>query len=353
MGVAAVAGAGTALGQYAPSDQMYVRLIVSDRSGMFERDPLGTLCMASNLAGFSAKGHWSCGHLGPSFGPEGEIAGGWMFEIPRSVAERSDFRFKFTRCDWGTAEVDGAGKDVEWRSLPKIEWRTQEELDRGVPAPEVAFVVEGFADQRGTRFPAAAPASPSAAASADPLVRVVELPGWRQGETRRVVVRLPTYHAASANAGRKWAVLYVIDSDPVFSKSTKDGRSGGDLLRLARDMEAGGSPIETMIVGIEVEPEHRTRELLEARVDPGLPRVPFGEVDKLAVFVTGTVMAEVEKRFGASGEVADRTVWVSGVDAASAQSAAARFESAAATRLTATWGEAGRVSAGKILDYAR
>ncbi|MDX2114009.1 MAG: alpha/beta hydrolase-fold protein [Planctomycetota bacterium] len=237
-------GACAAWAQPAKPGEEAALVFVEDLSGMFETTPLGTLYMGSSANGWDAKGTWSMGH----FAPTSRTPGGWMFTLPRTMVESgSGLEFKFTRGTWATVEVDASGRDVPNRRLPPIDWSKA-----GGPDPLVTLRVEGFADQRGTRWPGASGGT-GGGPSPSTVVGELEIDTWTSallGNERRIRVWLPPGYAAAAQAGQRFPVLYMHDGQNLFDAATSfagEWRVDETMTALIRQ----GKVPPTIVVGID------------------------------------------------------------------------------------------------------
>ncbi len=271
---------GSAVAQPVDRGQPFVRLLVEDRSGMFEDEPLGTLFIGSSANGWDPRGTWSMGH----FGPAGDSPGGWMFELPREMVEAGGFEFKFTRGGWETVEVDAAGRDVANRRLGELDW-TAATWDF---PPEVTLTVEGFADQRGERWPGAERAS-----TVTGELETFRLASESLGNERWIRVWLPPGYSEAANAGRRYPVLYLNDGQNVFDAATSfAGEWGADEAATAL-IEADEIP-PVIIVGVDNAGEARGAEYNASGLEV---RGATAHGDRYLAFVVDEVMPEVAQRY--------------------------------------------------------
>jgi predicted alpha/beta superfamily hydrolase len=258
----------------------HVRLLVEDRSGLFDDEPLGTLCIGSSANGWDPRGTWSMGH----FGPAGDDPGGWMFEIPRAVAEDPGFEFKFTRGGWDTVEVGPTGADLANRTLPEVSW---EGTSTDFP-PEVTLVVHGFADQRGTRFEA--PDRPSTVTGD---LEVFTVRSEALGNERSIRVWLPPGYRDASNADRRYPVLYLNDGQNVFDAATSfAGEWGAD--EAATALIGSGEIPPIVIVGIDNAGDDRAVEYNPSGMEV---RGAVARGDRYLSFVVDELMPMVEQRY--------------------------------------------------------
>lgn len=207
-----------------PREQL-LRLEVRDRSGLFPHPQLEPrLYLASSAEGWAADGRAASAPYGP-LDADGSSPG-WVFELPRRLAESPDLAFKFTRGSWATVEVDASGRDISNRRLPQIEW------PKGKDPARLRLELLRFADQDRPASAAGAPASTLVG-----RLEVFELPSEQLGDVRRIRVWLPASYGEDAPAGehkepggsgaprpkespRRFPVLYMHDGQNCFDVAT-------------------------------------------------------------------------------------------------------------------------------------
>ncbi|MBL0926545.1 MAG: alpha/beta hydrolase [Phycisphaerales bacterium] len=266
----------------------YLRLIVLDRSGLFETEPLGTLFLASSATQWNPRGQWSMAHVSPA----GDAPGGWMFEIPRAAAE-AGMEFKFTRGGWETVEVDARGRDLPNRTLPAVDWSAH---PAGSGPPVLELSVEGFADQRGTRWPemTSNPQQPDRTPSVVGELEISRIASAVLGAERTVRVWLPPGYRAGEQASRRYPVLYLNDGQNLFDRATSfigvEWQVDETLTRLIGEGKAPG----TIVVGIDNGGDTRA-------VDYNPPYTTFqgktNAADRYMKFVTDELMPWVNARY--------------------------------------------------------
>ncbi len=186
-----------------------VRIEVADGSGMFEGGELGALFLASSADGWAADGRGADG----TFVDEEAGLVGWVFEVEREEAGR--MAFKFTRGSWATVEVDAAGRDVPNRVV-----RPRLVDEEGRPVDVVRLTVEGFADQRGERWPDLRAPGARPERSVVGELEVWELSSEVLGNVRAVRVWLPPGYGDEVNEERAYPVLYMHDGQNCFDNAT-------------------------------------------------------------------------------------------------------------------------------------
>lgn len=183
-----------------------IRILVVDASEIVGAgEPLPQLFIAST------KNQWNPGATaagGRFADPDGSR--GWIFEVDAATARDAAFEFKFTRGAWDTVEVDDHGRDIGNRRISNPDIATH--------AIEVRLTVQGFADQRGSRFPAA----PAFAAHPVTITGDVDVFTFHSAALiadRTVRVWLPPNYAAGKAAGVRYPVMYFCDGQNMFSRA--------------------------------------------------------------------------------------------------------------------------------------
>jgi len=147
--------------------------------------------------------------IGP-LGGNGD-SGGWWFFVPRERAETIR-EFKFTLGSWESVEVDAEGRDIANRRMPALDWSTTTDDN---PILRLTMTVQGFASERGTRWPAAERSS-----SVVGSLRIEDFTSERLKNTRKVRVWTPPGYDDPANAERRYPVLFMHDGQNLFDDAT-------------------------------------------------------------------------------------------------------------------------------------
>jgi predicted alpha/beta superfamily hydrolase len=218
-----------------------IRLTAVDRSGLITEEPTPPLFLASNL------NNW-----GPAATPATEIVRtpsgepiAWAFDLPREGLE--EMLFKFTRGGWETVEVSPEGSDIQDRAVADA-------LGEGedlATTTSLQVFVEGFADQRGTRWPDLRPPPQRGESTVTGDLRTFEHNSGILGNTRTVRVWLPPGYTDPANANRRYPVLYMHDGQNCFDAATASfGVEWGCDETATRLIEEGTIP-PMLVVGID------------------------------------------------------------------------------------------------------
>lgn len=255
---------------------------VFDASGRFETEPLPPIYLASNAKEWSPTTLRCIGHLAPT----SQEPGGWMFAIPRGLIEsaRGPFEFKFTRGSWETVEVDAEGRDIANRFLPEFDWNRASD-----PEPMFTLTIEGFADQRGTRW--ATRATPTVVGELD----VHAIPSRIMGADRTVRVWLPPGYDAPGNAQRRYGVLYMHDGQNCFDASTSfagEWQVDETIVQLMAD----GVIDPWIVVGIDNGGATRSDDYTPMPIGPRRAG-QGGKADNYIAFVVDELMPWVNERY--------------------------------------------------------
>lgn len=300
----ALGPAPAAWAQPAGVDEEHVRLIALDRSGIRAgadgaETPRGTLFIGSSANDWNPRGTWSMGHVTPT----GDQPGGWMFEIPREVVE-AGLEFKFTRGSWETVEVGPDGRDIGDRELGGVfggvEWGG---TSPSFP-PEVTLVVEGFADQRGTRWNwegrggegEGEPAGDRTVTGG--VLTVFEIESEVLGGAGRVVrVWKPDGYEEAATRGERLPVMYMLDGQNVFDEGSSAFGMEWGADEAVSELTAAGALDPMLVVGLDN--SGLTRALDYLPVDPGArrPEMRGGGLERYMRHVVEEVIPEVESRY--------------------------------------------------------
>lgn len=298
------------------ADPTRVLVRVLDRSGMFADGQRPKLYLASSASGWdpawlASDGGWS--ERAPSEdGRAGqEAGGGWSFFLPSETVRRDGFSFKFTRGEWDTVEVDSAGRDVPNRTLDESEWASLRRVaGDGEGVAVLDLVLEGFADQRGTRWPMD-PDTPEAGGQerASTVVGTLELHALETPTlataTRTIRVWLPAGYHDPANADRRYPVLYMHDGQNLFDAATS---AFGSEWRVDETMTAlieAGRIEPWIVVGIDHAGEHRVGELSP---DGLFVRGQMGSGSRYVGFVVDELVPFIEREYRAIPEPAQRAM---------------------------------------------
>lgn len=278
-----------------------VLIEVTDGSGMLKADQTGelTIYMARSTdgwdpAGLEAMMVWMRGRS--ENGSEG-----WAFLLlPHEIERHPDMEFKFTRGDWATVEVDAHGGDIANRSLAAVDWASLDRRDvLGRKALVLPMRIEGFADQRGTRWAMAEQASDDA--SSDPRSTVVGTLEIHTLDattlttpTRTIRVWLPEGYHDAANAGKRYPVLYMHDGQNLFDAATSGFGSEWRVDETMTALIAEGAIEPWIVVGIDHAGEHRVGELSP---DGVRVRGQTGSGSGYLAFVVETLIPWVEAEY--------------------------------------------------------
>lgn len=199
-----------------------VTLRVEDRSG---RTDSAALVMASQLNQWNpGDARWTL-ELEPEEGRDEPRPGAtrwWTisFEAPGAMADDGVLEFKFARGGWHLVEVDAEGGDVGNRRL------TAREIKDAAGKPITLSAVEGFADQRGSRWPNLTPPPPPAPMGepVKPTVTgtldVFDFESKVLKNVRKVRVWTPPGYAEGRARGKRYPVLYMHDGQNCFDAAT-------------------------------------------------------------------------------------------------------------------------------------
>ena len=227
-----------------------VRLTVVDRSGLITRDPTPPLFLASNLTGWDPA---STPATETVHSPSGEPIG-WAFDLPRNGLE--EMLFKFTRGGWETVEVSISGADIQDRALTDTLGKGQDLAT----VRTIELAVEGFADQRGTRWPDLRPPSRPGEPTVTGDLRTFEHTSRILRNTRTVRVWLPPGYSDPLNADRRYPVLYMHDGQNCFDAATASFGVEWGCDETATQLIDEGTIPPMIIVGIDNAGAARTTE---------------------------------------------------------------------------------------------
>ena len=273
-----------------------LELVVIDRSGM--EGVRGTLWIASNDQKWSPRGIPSRGHVGAT----SESPGGWFFLLAREAVDRAGLEFKFTRGGWDTVEVAADGRDVPNRRLTKVDWS---KATRQSPVITLELSVSGFADQRGTRWPALRPPGAPQPSSVVGDLEIFDFTSPSLKSTRKLRVWLPPGYKDPANAERRYPVLYMNDGQNVFDAATCFSGVEWGADETATALITAGTIPPMIIVGIDNNGPERPAEYnppftqWEGRDNRG---------DEYLAFVTDEVVPEIARRYRVLNEPRHRAI---------------------------------------------
>ncbi len=138
--------------------------------------------------------------------------GKWQIAWKKPTLD-SRVAFKFTRGSWDSVEMTAGFENIDNRLLPEID---ASKLSAG-EQPVIELSVEAWGDQRELD-PAKLAGSPYREIKVNAgSIRRVDVLGGGAGPIRRdLIVWLPPGYDDPANAGRDYAVLYMLDGQNVF-----------------------------------------------------------------------------------------------------------------------------------------
>lgn len=208
-----------------PSDTITIRVI--DNSTLHDgATDLPTLYLPSSANGWNP-GAWPSTHATLDT-ESGRCT--WTFTLDRTPLEHPGFAFKLTRGNWETVEVNAEGHDISDRTLEGID------LDQ-----PITLTIEGFADQRGTRWPKPRESSVSAG-----HLDVFTLASTNLDTRRAIRVWLPDDYFQPENADKRFPVMYMHDGQNLFDAATSF--SGEWTLDETASLLAARRVIEPIIV---------------------------------------------------------------------------------------------------------
>ena len=221
-------------------------LVVTDQSGLKSDGPL---FMASSLNAWNP--------ADPKFQLKKTNTDPPTWELaltPQQLAGQ-DVEFKITRGSWETVEVDAEGRDVGNRTIGESSWAMSES------GLVMKVDVQGFADQRGTRWPIATEREtqrrePSVLGTLD----IFDVASKELSNTRKIRVWLPRGYADEANKDRRYPVLYMNDGQNLFDRATSFGGAEWGADETAQNLIDTGKIAPLIIVGIDNTGATRSRE---------------------------------------------------------------------------------------------
>lgn len=243
--------------------------------------------IASNMKEWDARG-WPCTGWGTlnAANPNLPPAIIKIASVPRDIALSPEFEFKVTRGTWDTSEVAADGSDLPART---IDVTNATEAYAGLV---VRVDVEGWADQRGTRWPRG-PEKAKASTSSAGIVMTHDMPSASLGNSRKIRVWLPPGYTDVRNEATRYPVLYMHDGQNCFDAATSFAGEWGVDETLTRLIGEGNVP-SMIVVGIDSVPADRTNEY--SPVDLGSQgKGTGGKGDLYLRFVAEEVMPFVNK----------------------------------------------------------
>lgn len=210
----------SAFGANAGDEPERVTLRVEDRSGRTSGE---APVMASSLNNWNpADARWTL-ELEPEEARDAPREGGvptrwWTirFNMP-AMPEDGVIEFKFTRGGWHTVEVDGKGNDIGNRRLEARAVRAS------AGKPVTLAPIEGFVDQRGTRWPGMTPPpgpGEPARSTVTGTLDVFDLESKILNNTRKIRVWTPPGYEQGKAQGRRYPVLYMHDGQNCFDAAS-------------------------------------------------------------------------------------------------------------------------------------
>lgn len=258
-------------------------LRVVDRSGRSDAAPVFLACSANG---------WNPGD------PEWELSkadtpgeGGhiqWSIRVPGSVfASGSPLEFKFTKGSWNTVEVDAHGGDIANRALAS--------KSREGPWPDVTVSpIEGFADQRGSRWPELTPPGTAPKPTVVGDLDILDVHSSVLNNDRKVRVWLPPGYKDGSDADARYPVLYMHDGQNCFDAATSAFGVEWGCDEAMTALVKAGKVRPWIIVGIDNALGDRAREYnppytsFQGRTNHG---------DKYLAFVTDELMPLINSRY--------------------------------------------------------
>ncbi len=255
-------------------------LVVVDQSGLTSDEPL---FMASSLNAWNP--------ADPKFQLKRTKDKPPTWELPLTPQQLGgqDVEFKITRGSWETVEVDAEGRDVGNRTIGESSWAMSES------GLVMKVDVQGFADQRGTRWPVAAEREtqrrePSVLGTLD----IFDAASKELGNTRKIRVWLPRGYADEANKDRRYPVLYMNDGQNLFDRATSFGGAEWGADETAQNLIDTGKIEPLIIVGIDNTGATRSREY-----NPSYTTYDKQQnyAEKYVDWLTGELMPMVNQRY--------------------------------------------------------
>ena len=180
-------------------------LIVQDKSGL--AGPASPIYLASNLTGWNPADQ--------SMRLQAQSDSKWRIVMGQLKGGQT-LQFKFTRGSWDSVELTPELKDIENRTLAKID---ASKLASG-EQPRIEFVIEKWADQRENSPMKLAndPYMPIEATGTLKRLQFIGGTGGAEALMRDALVWLPPGYDDPANSARAYPVMYVFDGQNLFSK---------------------------------------------------------------------------------------------------------------------------------------
>jgi predicted alpha/beta superfamily hydrolase len=266
---------------------------VTDKSGMFDGLANGaarpTIYLASNAGQWKADGVAS--DAGPGSGAP--VDGGWVIALPETLLRATMdaggvLEYKLTRGSWATVEVDAQGRDLANR---RLDLRVNEAAGDTGGALTEEITVEGFADQRGTRWTGLGARASTVTGTLD----VLDFTSTIRGNTRKVRVWLPPGYDAAHNADRRYPVLVMHDGQNCFDDATSFSGEWGVDETMTRLIEEQKVP-PTIVVGIDNAGAQRGDEYVPIAIGARMPGVG-GKADEYVSMVIDEVLPLISVKY--------------------------------------------------------
>lgn len=255
-------------------------LVVTDKSGIKSDEPL---FMASSINAWNP--------ADPKFQLKKTKAEPPTWELPLTPQQLAGqgVEFKLTRGSWETVEVDAQGQDLANRTIGDSSWTMSE----GGLIMKVE--VQGFADQRGTRWPVAVDREtqrrePSVTGTLD----IFDLASKELGNARKIRVWLPRGYADAANKDKKYPVLYMHDGQNVFDRATSFGGAEWGADETAQNLIDTGKIEPLIIVGIDNTGATRAREYNPSYTEYDGQK---NYAEKYVDWLTAELMPQINQRY--------------------------------------------------------
>lgn len=266
---------------------------VTDKSGMFDGLAQGaarpTIYLASNVGQWKADGVAS--DAGPGSGAP--VDGGWVIALPDTLLRAAMdsggvLEYKLTRGSWATVEVDAQGRDIANR---RLDLRVNEAAGDTGGALTEEITVEGFADQRGTRWTGLGARASTVTGTLD----VLDFTSTIRGNTRKLRVWLPPGYDAAHNADRRYPVLVMHDGQNCFDDATSFSGEWGVDETMTRLIDEGKVP-PTIVVGIDNAGAQRGDEYVPISVGARMPGIG-GKADEYVSMVIDEVLPLISVKY--------------------------------------------------------
>ncbi len=131
-------------------------------------------------------------------------------DLSKIPSDAESIEFKFARGNWDTVEVDADGGDVGNRSINVKLLRSRSGTVMTLEP------IQGFADQRGGRWPNMSPPGAPRKSTVVGTVDTFDFTSTILKNTRKVRVWTPPGYTDAVNAGKHYPVLYMHDGQNCF-----------------------------------------------------------------------------------------------------------------------------------------